>query len=264
MPRVNVELEAYQPIKEAYAMPLCFDKETKLWALHLPYYYNPNRNGTNFYGQSVSNPGWQVRAYIYATNLATGLPTTLLTSSQLGTIPAADAAGGYSSEGLFLEISPDYTLAANTPIWVVIAMQPIFVAEFPTGWNPNTKYKYTAGTSTWAADETGAIIGGPFGLKVTNQLSPLADIPSTPWVHDTYGFPFGKNSLWYPITLWDYDGAGAQAATNLSTFNGAGSWPSMTVEWIPGSGNNITATHSPVGSGTFFYAEATVPAFPSV
>lgn len=262
LPRVNVEYEAFAPMRDAFALPMCFDKATKIWAFHLPYYFNPNRNGTNFYGQSVSNPGWQVRAYVYSTNLATGLPSSILFTSATATILPADAPGGVESEGLYIEVSPDYTVPANTPVWVVIAMQPVFDAAFPTGWNPNTKYKYVDGA--WTADETGAIIGGPFNHKVTNQLAPLADLPATPWVHDIYGFPFGKNSLWYPVTLWDYDGGGAQVATNISTWNGHTNWPSQTFQWIPGSGNFITATHSPVGQSILYYVEATDTAFPSL
>jgi hypothetical protein len=259
IPRVGIHHDSYKPIAaEGRALPLCFDVPTSIWAFHVPYYFNPNRNGTNFYGQSVSNPGWQVRVYVYATDPVTGLPTTKLFASDTATVPALDN-GGQASEGVYVEVNPNYQLAANTPVWCAVVWQPVFDAAFPTGWNPNTKYKYTGGA--WTADETGAYIGGPFQLEATTSLSPLSDIPLVPWVQDVFGLPFGRNSLWYPVTLWDFDGAGAQVATNISTWAGHTTWPSLTREWIPGSGNNVTFSHAPIGSSNVFYVETSTQAF---
>jgi hypothetical protein len=233
----------------------------RLTSIKIPFFNNLARTGTQPWGDLFANPGWQVKAYIYAANSSSGMPSTLLRATNLSTISNTTDGGPSQGTTILTFSSPNYLdLAANSTIWVAIVSQPLFVAEFPTGWNPNNKYVYSSGT--WSVNNsTGAYLESPLTFSTTNQLAPLSSLPEVPWFHEEFGFPWGSNSLHYPAPLFDYDNGGPGTAVNLNTWSGFSSWPSEGREWPTGSGNQMTFPYATTGDSTFFYAAGQDPAW---
>jgi hypothetical protein len=240
-------------LRDARALPLAFASAVRLTTVKVPFFNNLARTGTQPWGEVFANPGWQVRAFVYSSNAA-GLPTTLLSST--GTSSISNTTDSGPSQGLLSITFPGSGLdvAANTPIWVVLISQPLFVAEFPEGWNPNNKYVYSEGV--WSVDnESGGNLTSPLTLATVNQLAPIASLPEVPWFHEQFGFPFGSNSLYFNAPIFDYDGTGGNSASNISSWAGLSSWPSEQREWPTGSGNNMTFPYAGTGDSTFFYVQ---------
>ena len=248
-------------IRDGRALPLAFASAVRLNRISIPFFNNLARTGTQPWGELYANPGWQVKAYIYSANPATGMPTTILRRTNLATI-ANTSDSGPSQGTLNLTFSdPNYLdVAANTVIWVAIVSQPLFVAEFPEGWNPNNKYSYSEGV--WSVNNsTGGGLTSPLTLATTNQLAPLASLPEVPWFFEQFGFPFGSNTLNYSAPIFDYDGTGGGFAQNINTWAGYSSWPSEQREWPPSSGNQMTFPYGATGDSIFFYAQGWDPAW---
>jgi hypothetical protein len=232
--------QSYNYGQYAGALPICFNKNAKLWNIVAPYEQNIAESGTTVNGVAAVNPGWQVRAYFYSSNTTTGLPENYLFSSSTGTLAAGTGAGRIN-----MDINPDYIVSANTPIWVVVVGQPQFVAELPDGWDITVKYKKTDGV--WAADETGGFVFGPRYFYQLNQLAPISNLPKTSQLVTTNGNIYGGNNAIAYLTHAPFK-IGATPALNIATATPPSSWPSYTVEWPVSSGNQHTYNHIPTAA----------------
>jgi hypothetical protein len=238
---ISANEQSYNYGQYAGALPICFNKNAKLWNIVAPYEQNIAESGTTVNGVAAVNPGWRVRAYFYSANKTTGLPENYLFSSATGTLAAGTGTGRIN-----MDISPDYILPANTPVWVVVVGQPQFVDELPDGWETTVKYKKTDGV--WAEDETGGYVFGPRYHYQMNQLAPISNLPRTSQIivsnsANLYG---GNNCIAYlshaPFKF------GAAPALNIATTTPPSTWPSYTVEWPISSGNMHTYNHIPAGT----------------
>jgi hypothetical protein len=233
--------QSYNYGQYAGALPICFNKNAKLWNIVAPYEQNIAESGSTVNGVAAINPGWQVRAHFYSANKTTGLPENFLFSSATGTLAA-----GTTSGRINMDISPDYILPANTPVWVVVLGQPQFVDELPDGWDSSIAYKKTDGV--WAEDVTGGYVFGPRYHYQMNQLAPISNLPKTSQliVSNSANIYGGNNCIAYlshaPFKF------GGTPALNIATETPPSTWPSYTVEWPISTGNMHTYNHIPAGT----------------
>jgi len=172
-PRVAVNNQGQQ-LSQGGALPYVFKNDTIIDGVYSQYNGNQPRDGfTNNNGQKGINPGWQIRCLVFNADSTTGLPTTL--RDNLGMQTIANLNDGGQNQGLFgWEYSQ--TIPANTPIWILIAGQPIWQESLPDGFFDG--YAYSWDGSAWVHDEeNGGFLTSPITPGWTTELDPVVSLP---------------------------------------------------------------------------------------
>jgi hypothetical protein len=244
-PLVTVNDSGYD-LSAPSALPISFDKDTKITGVLFTYSSNLNKIGQKPWGEYVANPGWQYRMAIYNSDPVTGLPTTLrYDNSTVVTIPAADESGGAAS-GQVGWNSLTHVVPANTPVWITIISVPKVWPNWANGFKEQDTYLYDAGTSTFIQSNAANAgrIKAATGQGFFNNLLPISTLPIAPQSIFVFNNQPRRNALgFFGVNPFDYSSFGGPVASNISTFTFPSNWPSRSFEWPPSSGTYHQYAH---------------------
>jgi len=204
------------------ALTFNFEVGTDINGIAFQFSNNRPRDGfMNNNGQSGVNPGWQLRCLIYNADSTTGLPSTL--RNDYGAQNLYNTNDGGQQQGLIGWETGLY-IPANTPIWVLIAGQPLWQDNLPNGFFDGTTYSWDG--SQWNQDNGGGYLTSPDSPSWTTELDPIVTLP----IPEKNIYAFGQRPMKMSVTntwgpLYDYTSVGAPTgAINLQTATPPSTW----------------------------------------